>query len=145
MSLGKGFPMANIFLSYSAHDRDYVEQLERALEEKGQTVTMDRGKVPEGSSWADTIREAIENADVFVVIVSQESIGRDFAMDAELGAAWGRGKRIVAIETSDVSATSSLSLPRADYEVVSANGLSDDELAAAVMEKSRLAATSPTS
>jgi hypothetical protein len=136
--------MANFFLSYSVPDRDHVERLERALEEKGQTVTMDRGEVPEGSTWADTIRDAIGRADVFVVLVSQESIARDLAIGAEVGAAWGRGKRIVAIETSDATAAGSLGLPRADYEVVSAKGLSDAELATAVLEKARLAATGAT-
>jgi hypothetical protein len=133
--------MAKFFLSYSFNDRDYVERLERALENKGHTVTTDRGEVPDGSTWAETIRDSIEKADVFVLLASGDLISRDFAMDAELGAAWGRGKRIVAIETFDFPAAKSLSLPRADYEVVPAKGLSDDELAAAILEKAGLAAT----
>jgi hypothetical protein len=144
MNLGKGFPVAKIFLSYSMYDRDYVERLERALESKGHTVTPDRGEVSVGSTWAETIRDAIDQFDVLVVLVSQESLGSDAAVGAEVGAAWGRGKRIVAIETSDVSAASSLRLPRADYEVVSAKGMSDDRLATAILEKASTAATNAT-
>jgi nucleoside 2-deoxyribosyltransferase len=127
--------MAKFFLSYTVYDRDLVDRLEQALTSSGHTVFVDRGTAVAGSSWAETIRDAIEKADVFIVIVSRNSLSRDFATGAEVGAAWGRGKRIVAIETADVSATDSLRLPRADYEVVPAKGLSDSELAAAILEK----------
>jgi len=137
--------MAKIFFSYSVYDRDYVEQLERVLENNGHTVAADRGEVPTGSSWAETTRDAIEKADVLVVLVSQGSLSSDAAVGAEVGAAWGRGKRIVAVETSNVSAASSLGLPRADYEVVSAKGLSVDQLAAAILEKAKAAASSAAS
>src|SRR5437764_15250864 len=110
--------MASLFLSYTLYDRELVERLEHALTSAGHTVFVDRGAVAAGSSWAETIRHGIEKADVFVVIVSRDSLSRDSAVGAEVGAAWGRRKRIVAVEVSDVSAADSLRLPRADYEVV---------------------------
>ncbi len=137
--------MARFFLSYTVYDRDLVERLEHGLTSTGHTVFVDRGTAPAGSSWAETIRDAIEKADVFIVTVSRDSLRRDFAIGAEVGAAWGRGKRIVAIETSDVSATDSLRLPRADYVVVPAKGLSDSELVAAILEKVKTEAISPAS
>src|SRR5271170_1419199 len=117
--------MARLFLSYTFHDRELVDRLDQVLRSAGQTVFVDRGKVAAGSSWAETIRDEIEKADAFIVIVSRDSLSRDSAVGTEVGAAWGRGKRIVAIEASDVSVADSLRLPRADYEVVSAKGLSD--------------------
>jgi hypothetical protein len=137
--------MASFFLSYTMYDRDLVERLEHALTSAGHKVFVDRGVVAAGSSWAETIRDAIENTDVFVVIVSRDSLSRDSAVGAEVGAAWGRGKRIVAIETSDVSVTDSLRLPRADYEVVPAKGLSDSQLAAAIVERVKTEAISSAS
>jgi hypothetical protein len=137
--------MASLFLSYTLYDRDLVERLEHALTSAGHTVFVDRGTVAAGSSWAETIRDEIEKADVFVVIVSRDSLSRDSAVGAEVGAAWGRRKRIVAVEVSDVSVADSLRLPRSDYEIVSAKGLSDSELAAAILEKARTDATSAAS
>jgi hypothetical protein len=137
--------MSRLFLSSTFYDRELAELLEDALTSAGHTVFVDRGAVAAGSSWAETIRDEIEKADVFVVIVSRDSLSRDLAVGAEVGAAWGRRKRIVAIEASDVSVADSLRLPRADYEVVSANGLSDSELAAAIIEKAKTDATSAAS
>ncbi len=104
---------------------------------------VDRGVVAAGSSWAETIRDAIETADVFVILVSGASVSRDFPVSAEVGAAWERRKRIVAVETSDAAA--SLPLPRADYKVVCANGLSDSQLVDAILDSVRTVASSPTS
>jgi hypothetical protein len=137
--------MARFFLSYTAYDLDLVERLEKAFKTAGQTVFVDRGAVPAGSSWAEAIRDEIEKADAFVVIVSRDSLSRDSAVGAEIGAAWGRRKQIVAVEASDVSVADSLSLPRADYEVVSSNGLSDSELAAAILKKVKTDAASAAS
>jgi nucleoside 2-deoxyribosyltransferase len=137
--------MAKLFLSYTFHDRELIDRLDQALKSAGQTVFVDRGKVAEGSSWAETIRDEIEKADAFIVVVSRDSLSRDSAVGSEVGAAWGRGKRIVAIETSDVSVADSLRLPRTDYEVVSSKGLSDSQLVAAILEKANTDATSAAS
>ena len=134
--------MARFFISYAMYDRDLVEQLERDLSAHGHTVFVDRGKTAAGSTWAETIRDAIENADIFVIIVSQDSLDRDSAVGAEVGAAWSRGKRIIAVETSGVSALTSLRLPRADYEILHATGMSDSEITAALLQKARARATS---
>jgi hypothetical protein len=137
--------MARLFLSYTFYDRDLVERLENALASAGHAVFVDRGEVADGSSWAETVRDAIEKADAFIVIVSRDSLSRDFAVGAEVGAAWGRRKRIIAVEASDVSVADSLRLPRGDYEVVSAKGLSDSGLAAAILAKFKTDATSAAS
>jgi nucleoside 2-deoxyribosyltransferase len=137
--------MARFFMSYAYSDRDLVERLEHALVSQGHTVFIDRGEVPEGSSWAETIRDAIEKADAFVVLVSKDSLRHDMAVSAEVGAAWARGKRIVAIETSDVDAATALPLPRSHYSLVHANGLSDSQLADTILKYVKAEAINPAS
>ena len=85
--------MAKFFVSHTIYDRAFVDRLERILESRGHSVFVDRGEVAAGSSWAETIRDAIENADAFIVLVSQPSLSCDYAVAAEVGAAWGRGSR----------------------------------------------------
>ena len=137
--------MARFFISYAVYDRDLVERLEGVFTGRGHTVFVDRGEVVAGPSWAETIRDAIETADAFIVLVSGGSLSRDFAVSAEVGAAWERRKRIVAIETSDATAATSLPLPRSDYAVVRANGLSDSQLADAILERAKTEAVSSAS
>lgn len=137
--------MARFFISYTIYDRDAVERIERALTERGHTVFVDRGVVAAGSSWAETIRDEIEKTDAFMVLVSGNSLSRDFAVSAEVGAAWERRKRIVAVETSDASAAVSLPLPRADYEIVHANGMSDSQLVDAIAECAKAGSVSQAS
>jgi hypothetical protein len=129
-------------MSYAMDDRDVVE---RHLVGKGHTVFVDRGAVSAGSSWAETIREAIDKADAFIVLVSRDALDHDFAVSAEVGAAWARGKQIVAVETSEVSAGTSLPLPRSGYKLVRAKGLSDDQLVDAILQNIKTEAINPAS
>lgn len=80
-----------IFLSYSATDRRFAQNLKRQLERRGVQVTPDAYNW-DGQDWAKTIRSALSRADAVVTIVSNAA-----GVLAELGAARSLGKAVVAI------------------------------------------------
>lgn len=63
-----------IFLSYASQDRPIAEAINRALLDQGQDVFFDREDLPPGEEFHIRIRRAIEEADLFVFLVSEEAI-----------------------------------------------------------------------
>ena len=63
-----------IFLSYASQDRVIAEAINRALLEQGHNVFFDREDLPAGEEFHIQIRRAIERADLFVFLVSEEAI-----------------------------------------------------------------------
>lgn len=59
--------MADIFFSYSKHDRGKAEQLALALEAEGWSVWWDRAISP-GQTWEDVIEREIASASCVVVL-----------------------------------------------------------------------------
>ena len=127
--------MANVFLSSTFDKRDFVERIERTLQRRGHSVFVDRGDLAPGTSWADTVRGAISNTDLFVTVASHPRPDSDHALNVELGAAWSLGKPIVALVFPGVRAETALPLPHTDYQVVPVEGRSDEEIATAILTK----------
>lgn len=99
-----------IFLSYSSSDRSLVEPILLALRSQNHRVFFDRFDLPPGEEFHARIREAIEGSDLFIFLLSPDSIGEDKYTLSELEIArqsWGHpaGKvlpvmlRPVAIES----------------------------------------------
>ena len=63
-----------IFLSYASQDRPSAEAINRALLEQGHDVFFDREDLPPGEEFHARIRRAIEKADLFVFLVSEDAI-----------------------------------------------------------------------
>jgi formylglycine-generating enzyme required for sulfatase activity len=63
-----------IFLSYASQARPEAEAINRALLEQGHDVFFDREDLPPGEEFHVRIRRAIEAADLFVFLVSDEAI-----------------------------------------------------------------------
>ena len=63
-----------IFLSYASQDRPSAEAINRALLEQGHDVFFDREDLPPGEEFHTRIRRAIEKADLFVFLVSEDAI-----------------------------------------------------------------------
>ena len=62
------------FLSYAASDRDVAEEINALLSAEGHDVFFDRDDLPAGRTYTRRIQTAIEEADVFVFLVSPASI-----------------------------------------------------------------------
>ena len=85
-----------IFISYSRKDRDYVQELVKRLNKDGLETFVDFQDLKSGASWGSIIENAIESSSVFLFILSNNWANSDSAI-FELGAAYGKGKKIIPI------------------------------------------------
>lgn len=63
-----------IFLSYASQDREIAQSIHRALLEQGHDVFFDREDLPPGEEFHTQIRRAIADSDLFVFLISENSI-----------------------------------------------------------------------
>jgi formylglycine-generating enzyme required for sulfatase activity len=63
-----------IFLSYASQDREIAQSINRALLEQGHDVFFDREDLMPGEEFHNQIRRTIENADLFVFLISEHAI-----------------------------------------------------------------------
>ena len=90
--------MASVFLSYARQDSARVRPLVAALEGKGQTVWWDE-RIPGGDQFADAIEQALNSADVIVVLWSATSSRSAWVRDE---ASTGRDRgRLVPVTLDD--------------------------------------------
>ena len=64
----------NIFLSYPSEDRAIAQATELALRAQGHQVFFDRDSLPPGEAYDARIRQAIERADLMVVLLSPQTV-----------------------------------------------------------------------
>ncbi len=63
-----------IFLSYASEDRKIAEGIELALSGSGYTVFFDKTSLPPGGDYHSRIAKAVSDADLFIFLISEESI-----------------------------------------------------------------------
>lgn len=63
-----------LFISYPSDQKDLAEQLRLALEAEGHAVFTDRAELKEGEPYHEALREAIEDSDALVFLVTPRSI-----------------------------------------------------------------------
>src|SRR5262245_3534547 len=63
-----------IFVSYAAERRSIGERLSLALRSEGHDVFLDTTSLPPGQAYDEKIRNAIARCDLFVFLISPESI-----------------------------------------------------------------------
>jgi hypothetical protein len=88
-----------VFLSHSHKDRWIARQCARLIEDAVKpraTVFFDEKDIEGGQSIPESVRTGIETCDEFVVLMSRHSISSPWVL-AEMGAAWGLRKPIIAI------------------------------------------------
>ncbi len=64
----------DVFISYSVKDRDVAHTFVAEMERHGISCWIAPRNIPEGAQWAEAIDQAIAQARVFVVIVSESSV-----------------------------------------------------------------------
>ena len=92
--------MADVFISYSRRDQDFVRRLHEALVGAGRETWVDWEGIPPSAKWMDEVRAAIDAADAFVFVVSPDSAGSPVCRD-EADHALAVGKRIVPVVWRD--------------------------------------------
>src|ERR1043166_3180632 len=63
-----------IFLSYSSAQNEAAARIELALEGEGYSVFRDRSDLPPGESFDARIHDAVQKSDLFVFLISRESV-----------------------------------------------------------------------
>jgi WD40 repeat protein len=94
--------MADIFISYSRTDKDFIHQLHDAFKREARDVWVDVEDIPHAAPWREEIADAIEAAHTFVFVISPDAVRSPYC-NQELDHAVTHHKRIVPIVFRDVN------------------------------------------
>jgi hypothetical protein len=94
--------MADVFISYSRKDVAIARLLHESLQKCKIETWIDWERIPVGQKWWQEICQAIENSNVFMFIISQESIESQVCSN-EISKAILHNKRIIPVLVDDVS------------------------------------------
>ena len=86
--------MADVFVSYSRRDSDFVGRLAEALRARGKDVWVDVEGIRDAEVFPAALRTAVEGADGFVFVISPDSVASSFC-EQEVEHALELNKRIV--------------------------------------------------
>ena len=88
--------MPDVFISYSRRDAVFVSRLQEALEARGKSVWVDVEGIRAGEVFPEVLRNAIDQSDAFVFVLSPDSLASAYCTD-EIGHAEGMEKRILPL------------------------------------------------
>ena len=88
--------MADVFLSYSRRDSEFVDRLSAALDVRGKQVWLDTGSIADAEVFPQAIRNAIETSDAFLFVITPEAVSSEYC-EQEVTYAGELGKRIVPV------------------------------------------------
>lgn len=103
--------MTSIFISYSRKDTVVAHKLMAAFQANDLDVWVDWEDIPPAVGWLDQIFQGIEQADVFVFLLSPDSIASEVCK-VELEHAHKNAKRIIPIVVRDVVTKDVISILR---------------------------------
>jgi formylglycine-generating enzyme required for sulfatase activity len=63
-----------LFLSYASQDRAAAESIRQALAAQGHDIFFDREDLPAGASFDDRIRDAIVRSELFIALISPDTV-----------------------------------------------------------------------
>jgi len=82
---------AQVFLSYSHQDHEFVSRLAIHLEDRGADVWIDKMDIHAGTEWRERIAQGIRDCTVFVLVVSPTSLRSDWAQrEVDLAVQYGK-------------------------------------------------------
>ena len=88
--------MADVFISYSRRDEEFVERLRETLADNGKDVWVDREDIGPAVEWRREIELGIEGADIFTFVITPDAL-RSEPCRRELEHAVSTQKRIVPL------------------------------------------------
>lgn len=92
--------MSHIFISYSRKDLAIAEKIIDALAKDDLEPWIDRKSIPKGETFEREIQQGIEKAEIFLFLVSPDSVQSDWC-NKEIAHAFKNGKRILPIVIRD--------------------------------------------
>jgi len=90
------------FISYSRADKEFALQLASELRSSGFKIWLDQLDIPTGARWDDEVERALINCDIFMIILTRNSIASNNVKD-EIGYAIDSNKRILPILLENVN------------------------------------------
>jgi hypothetical protein len=99
--------MSHVFISYSRKDSKTVDSIVQRLEAEDFAVWIDREEIHGGDLWREAIVEAVDNAYVFVLMLSPNSVASD-NVRKEVDLADGAGKALLPMMLAQAQLTSRL-------------------------------------
>jgi hypothetical protein len=91
-----------VFVSYSVADADLLRQVVAAVRAGGdEPFCWDTSRVPGNSAWA-SIFQWIDQADLVIVIITDQTVSRAMSVGQEVGRALAKGKPIVPLVAAGV-------------------------------------------
>ncbi|MBI3915120.1 MAG: TIR domain-containing protein [Chloroflexi bacterium] len=118
--------MADVFISYSRKDRDFVRALHDALKKRNRDTWVDWEGIPPTAKWLAEIYDGIEKADTFVFVISPDSVASE-TCQKEIAHAAKHNKRIVPIVRREVG-PKDVPPPLGDYQWIFFGADDDFEL-----------------
>jgi len=94
--------VADIFISYSSHDREKAEQLTELLSSAGLSVWIDKQGIGAATSWSGEIVDAIDNCRAFIVLLSPSS-AKSKNVVREVALAFEKNKKLLPQDLEPVS------------------------------------------
>jgi hypothetical protein len=84
------------FISYSRVNKDFAVRLARELKSEGFAVWLDQLDIPAGARWDVELEQALEESEIFMVIMTAAAISSENVRD-EIGYAIDNGKRFLPV------------------------------------------------
>jgi WD40 repeat protein len=88
--------MADVFVSYSRRDGEFVRRLVAALGERGKEAWVDVEGIRDAEVFPERLRAAIEESDGFVFVISPDSVASEYC-EVEVAHALELHKRVVPL------------------------------------------------
>lgn len=93
--------MAQLFISYSRKDTEFARKLTKRFEDEGFDAWVDWQDIPPSVDWMKEIQKGIEEADIFLFLVSADSVASKICAD-ELGHGILNSKRIIPVIAREI-------------------------------------------
>lgn len=88
--------MSYVFISYSRHDKEFVDKLVARLREEGFNIWRDVDALQPGTEWSSAMEKALMQADVLLFVASPHSASSSWCL-SESAAFASRGKPIIPV------------------------------------------------
>lgn len=95
------FNISDVMISYSRHDKPFVQKLEAAISKTGRETWVDWDDISPTVDWWEEIKAGIEAAHIFLFIISPASIESQVCSD-EISHAVANNKRIVPVVYQEI-------------------------------------------
>ncbi|MEK7277268.1 MAG: TIR domain-containing protein [Chloroflexota bacterium] len=118
--------MAEIFISYSRKDIEFVDWLHQELTSRGYDVWLDREDIGAGDSWRKQISQGIRESPIFVLVISPNAVASE-NVTKEVSLADSHKRRIIPVVFEMVEIPATLEYQLSDLQRVDFANKEPDE------------------